>query len=248
MSRAASTFSGNDAYDLAAGAFPGLFVASFGGSLSGDAAYDAAAGGLVFGSAGSMSRAASTFSGNDAYDLAAGAFPGLFLVSFGGSLSGDAAYDAAAGGLAGLSSFGASEAAFCEPGDLAIAGGYGGDDAYDGPRAAGPGGEQAPAGLLRHAATSPCRRSGVDRFDNPRHRLGGGEPLPAGAVFCCGLGPPGWGPQREPAPCLGYWAQLVTAGFRCAVLSSGGGTRVRNEWASFANPCVGSCSPRASVL
>ena len=143
MSRAASTFSGNDAYDLAAGAFPGLFVASFAGSLSGDAAYDAAAGGLAFGSAGSMSRAASTFSGNDAYDLAAGAFPGLFLASFAGSLSGDAAYDAAAGGLAGLSSFGASEAAFCEPGDLAIAGGYGGDDAYDAAAGGSPGGEQA---------------------------------------------------------------------------------------------------------
>ncbi|MGD8397871.1 MAG: hypothetical protein PVG11_03365 [Anaerolineae bacterium] len=109
-----ASFSGDDAYDPAAGGSPALlavtdYVAAgrtFDRALAGDAAYDPAAGGLpalaIFQVAG--------------YDMAARAFDS--------SLSGDAAYDAAAGGLSAF-------VAECDVAQLGVAGGYSGNDAYD---------------------------------------------------------------------------------------------------------------------
>ena len=59
-----------------------------------------------------------TYSGDDAYDPAAGGTPERSVLSIAGSYSGDDAYDPAAGGTP-------------ERSVVIIAGGYSGDDAYD---------------------------------------------------------------------------------------------------------------------
>jgi hypothetical protein len=88
------SFSGDDAYDPAAGgsALPGGRQVN---SFSGDDAYDPAAGGMLL----PASSYVSSFSGDDAYDPAAGGVA-LPASSYADSYSGDDAYDAAAGGLA----------------------------------------------------------------------------------------------------------------------------------------------------
>ena len=89
-----------------------------------------------------------TYSGDDAYDPAAGGRPELSLnggprLSAGTSYSGDDAYDPAAGGRPGLWLFahavdvtpsvrcGLPAAEIARRSAMAIAGGFGGDDAYD---------------------------------------------------------------------------------------------------------------------
>ena len=137
--------------------FSGAFVSS--GGWSGDDAYDPAAGGTPelsvsaavarsnFGS--SALSAVGSYSGDDAYDPAAGGTPELSVSAvlarsnFGaselsavGSLSGDDAYDPAAGGtpeqsLFALVACGPSAEEIARRSALAIAGGFSGDDAYD---------------------------------------------------------------------------------------------------------------------
>ena len=101
-----ASFSGDDAYDPAAGAIPELFVS-----------------------------VASSFSGDDAYDVAAGGIPDLAAFTFAAGFGGDDAYDPAAGGLEAVSLFSVDEAlgefAFCDSSELADVGRFSGDDAYD---------------------------------------------------------------------------------------------------------------------
>ena len=97
-----SSYSGDDAYDRAAGGFPDLYAS-----------------------------VASSLSGDDAYDLAAGGIPERAALIFAAGFGGDDAYDPAAGGLAAVSLFSLSELAFCEASEFAVAGGFSGDDAYD---------------------------------------------------------------------------------------------------------------------
>ena len=93
--QAAISYSGDDAYDLAAGSRPALFVRPDAISYSGDDLYDPAAGGNP---ARAARSAPTSHSGDDAYDLAAGSLPALFVRPAGASYSGDDAYDPAAGG------------------------------------------------------------------------------------------------------------------------------------------------------
>ena len=101
-----SSYSGDDAYDPAAGGFPELYAS-----------------------------VAASFSGDDAYDLAAGAIPERGALIFAAGFSGDDAYDAAAGGLEAVSLFSVADAmgglAFCDSPELADVGRFSGDDAYD---------------------------------------------------------------------------------------------------------------------
>jgi hypothetical protein len=76
-----SSYSGDDAYDPAAGGFPELYAS-----------------------------VAASFSGDDAYDLAAGAIPERGALIFAAGFSGDDAYDAAAGGLEAVSLFSVADA------------------------------------------------------------------------------------------------------------------------------------------
>lgn len=125
------------------------------GRYSGDDAYDPAAGGNPEASVGAPAASArsrgTTYSGDDAYDPAAGARPGEWLIVRAGqsaahgdrSYSGDDAYDPAAGGthLRALARFSASvtQSAACAltPGEIArrdamrVPAGLSGDDAYD---------------------------------------------------------------------------------------------------------------------
>jgi len=98
-----------------------------GSSYSGDDAYDRAAGGFpeLYGSV------AASLSGDDAYDLAAGGIPERAAFIFAAGFGGDDAYDPAAGGLAAVSLFSLSELAVCESSTFAVDGGFSGDDAYD---------------------------------------------------------------------------------------------------------------------
>lgn len=68
-------FSGDDAYDPAAGAINVQFVQNF----SGDDAYDSAAGGLIY---EPTVRYVSNFSGDDAYDLVANGAPFRQRIAF----------------------------------------------------------------------------------------------------------------------------------------------------------------------
>ena len=97
-----SSYSGDDAYDRAAGGFPELYAS-----------------------------VAFSFSGDDAYDLAAGGIPERAALIFAAGFGGDDAYDPAAGGLAAVSLFSLSALAFCESSVFAVDGGFSGDDAYD---------------------------------------------------------------------------------------------------------------------
>ncbi|MFN2184414.1 MAG: hypothetical protein ACK2UU_10505 [Anaerolineae bacterium] len=100
-----SSYSGDDAYDPAAGGFPELY-------MSGTA----------------------SLSGDDAYDLAAGAIPERGALVFASGFGGDDAYDPAAGGLPAVSLFSVSESlevAECDSSGLSVSGGFSGDDAYD---------------------------------------------------------------------------------------------------------------------
>jgi hypothetical protein len=112
-----------------------------------------------FAGAVSASSAAS-YSGDDAYDPAAGGFPALAFVMARASYSGDDAYDPAAGDILGLAAGGIdtsySAAIACDPAALAIAGGYSGDDAYD--PAAGGNPDGAPLAL----ACAPDAGSGMN--------------------------------------------------------------------------------------
>ena len=112
------SYSGDDAYDPAAGGFPGLYV-SVAASLSGD----------------------------DAYYVAAGALPERGALLFAAGFSGDDAYDPAAGGLAAVSLFSVAESlgelAECDASVLSVAGGFSGDDLYDPAAGGNPGGEAA---------------------------------------------------------------------------------------------------------
>jgi hypothetical protein len=85
---------------------------------------------------------AASFSGDDAYDPAAGGLAALSAFAeapsrsaIAASFSGDDAYDPAAGGLAAVSAFAEAasqgDVADCDPAGLPIAGRYSGDDAYD---------------------------------------------------------------------------------------------------------------------
>jgi hypothetical protein len=116
---------------LLAAAFPLAAGAGFDGSTySGDDAYDRAAGGFP---ELAMSGAAS-LSGDGAYDLAAGALPERGALVFASGFGGDDAYDPAAGGLAAVSLFSLSESlkvAECDSSGLSVSGRFGGDDAYD---------------------------------------------------------------------------------------------------------------------
>lgn len=103
---AAASYSGDDAYDPAAGGFPELYAS-----------------------------VAASFSGDDAYDLAAGANPERGAILFASGFSGDDAYDPAAGGLAAVALFSVAESgielAACAPSSLVADAGFSGDDAYD---------------------------------------------------------------------------------------------------------------------
>jgi hypothetical protein len=122
------------------------------GSYSGDDAYDPAAGGrpVLSVSTASEPRAPSralSYSGDDAYDPAAGSRPAILAIaaseSSGLSYSGDDAYDAAAGGRPELSVLalaaevaspagcGLSEDEIAARHAIAMASGFSGDDAYD---------------------------------------------------------------------------------------------------------------------
>jgi hypothetical protein len=113
-------------------AFPLAALAGFdGSSYSGDDAYDRAAGGFpeLY-----INGAASSYSGDDAYDLAAGALPERGALVFASGFSGDDAYDPAAGGLPAVSLFSVSESlevAECDSSGLSTVGRFSGDDAYD---------------------------------------------------------------------------------------------------------------------
>lgn len=122
-----SSYSGDDAYDRAAGGFPELY-ASVAASLSGDDAYDPATGGL-----------------------AAGGIPGRAAFIFTAGFGGDDAYDPAAGGLAAVSLFSLSELAFCEESVFAVEGGFSGDDAYDLAAGGNPDGDQIALACLPSA-------------------------------------------------------------------------------------------------
>ena len=101
-----STYSGDDAYDPAAGGFPELYAS-----------------------------VAASFSGDDAYDVAAGAFPESGALIFAAGFSGDDAYDPAAGGLEAVSLISVADAlaavTLCDETELADVGRFSGDDAYD---------------------------------------------------------------------------------------------------------------------
>ena len=118
---------------LLLGAFPFAAAAGSidGSSYSGDDAYDPAAGGFPE----LYSGAASSFSGDDAYDIAAGGIPERAAFIFAAGFGGDDAYDPAAGGLEAVSLFSVAEAlaevAFCDSSELADVGRFSGDDAYD---------------------------------------------------------------------------------------------------------------------
>ena len=125
-----SSYSGDDAYDPAAGGFPELY-----------------------------SGAALSLSGDDAYDLAAGSIPERGALIFAAGFSGDDAYDPAAGGLEAASLISVAEAlagvTLCERPELAGVGRFSGDDAYD-PAAGG-----NPDGDLRALA---CLESSGDSW------------------------------------------------------------------------------------
>ena len=110
-----SSYSGDDAYDRAAGGFPELYTS-----------------------------VASSFSGDDAYDLAAGGIPERAAFIFAAGFGGDDAYDPAAGGLEAVSLFSVAEAlgefAFCDSVEMADVGRFSGDDAYDLAAGGNPGG------------------------------------------------------------------------------------------------------------
>ncbi len=96
-------------------ALPTVIFAQDGGNYSGDDAYDPAAGALI----ASNARFVTNFSGDDdAYDLAAGGQPAETPVRYVNRFSGDDAYDPAAGGL------------YYEPTVRYVAN-FSGDDAYD---------------------------------------------------------------------------------------------------------------------
>jgi hypothetical protein len=119
------SFSGDDAYDPAAG---GLFASespsestslvqaglAFRGGYSGDDAYDAAAGGLFASESPSESTSL----------VQAG-------LAFRGGYSGDDAYDPAARGLSASFSLAAEGDDCDDPSGLASVGSFSGDDAYD---------------------------------------------------------------------------------------------------------------------
>jgi hypothetical protein len=118
---------------LLLGAFPFAAAAGSldGSSYSGDDAYDPAAGGFP----DLYTGAAFSLSGDDAYDIAAGGIPERGAFIFAAGFSGDDAYDPAAGGLESVSLFSVAEAlrglAFCDSTELADVGRFSGDDAYD---------------------------------------------------------------------------------------------------------------------
>jgi hypothetical protein len=118
---------------LLMGAFPLAAAAGSidGSSYSGDDAYDPAAGGFPE----LYSGVAFSLSGDDAYDLAAGGIPERAAFIFAAGFGGDDAYDPAAGGLEAVSLFSVAEAlgefAFCDSVELADIGRFSGDDAYD---------------------------------------------------------------------------------------------------------------------
>jgi hypothetical protein len=104
---------------------------AYGSSYSGDDAYDPAAGGFPE----LYANGAASYSGDDVYDLAAGALPVRAAILFAGGFSGDDAYDPAAGGLAAMPPFTIAEIqdelVDCNPSALSVAGGFSGDDPYD---------------------------------------------------------------------------------------------------------------------
>ena len=100
---------------LAVIALPTVIFAQDGGNYSGDDAYDPAAGALI----ASNARFVMNFSGDDAYDLAAGGEPAKTPMRYVNCFSGDDAYDPAAGGLY-----------YYEPTVRYLAT-FSGDDAYD---------------------------------------------------------------------------------------------------------------------
>ena len=118
---------------LLLGAFPFAAAAGSldGSSYSGDDAYDPAAGGFPE----LYTGAPFSLSGDDAYDVAAGGIPERGAFIFASGFSGDDAYDPAAGGLESVSLFSVAEAlrgfAFCDSSELADIGRFSGDDAYD---------------------------------------------------------------------------------------------------------------------
>lgn len=136
--------------------YPAVSFADEGGGYSGDDAYDPAAGGepeksLITRLQGSTSSAASTYSGDDAYDPAAGGQPETSLIAANqrstpiaaSSYSGEDAYDPAAGGTPELraATLSAADASSVDCGlsadeisgrsALQVSGGFSGDDAYD---------------------------------------------------------------------------------------------------------------------
>jgi hypothetical protein len=118
---------------LLIGAFPLAAAAGAidGSSYSGDDAYDPAAGGFPE----LYASVAASFSGDDDYDLAAGGISERGAFIFAAGLSGDDAYDPAAGGLEAVSLISVAEAlagvAYCDSLELADVGRFSGDDAYD---------------------------------------------------------------------------------------------------------------------
>ena len=118
---------------LLMGAFPLAAAAGSidGSSYSGDDAYDRAAGGFP----DLYTSVASSFSGDDAYVLAAGGIPERAAFIFAAGFGGDDAYDPAAGGLPAVSLFVIDESdsalVACTSSSHLIAGGFSGDDDYD---------------------------------------------------------------------------------------------------------------------
>jgi hypothetical protein len=102
---AGPSYSGDDAYDQAAGGFAGRSM-SIAASYSGDDAYDPATGGLAAWSVGAVA----SYSGDDAYDPAAGGLPALPVFAFAASQGDDGT---------------------CELAVFSSAGGFSGDDPYD---------------------------------------------------------------------------------------------------------------------
>ena len=125
-----------------------------GSSYSGDDAYDPAAGGFPELYAGS----AFSLSGDDAYDLAAGGLPERGALIFAAGFSGDDAYDPAAGGLEAVSLISVEEAlasvALCEEPELAGVGRFSGDDAYDPAAGGNPDGELLALACLESSGDS----------------------------------------------------------------------------------------------
>jgi hypothetical protein len=111
-------------------------------SYSGDDAYDPAAGGLR------------PLSGVAASDVASYS-PAGFAAA--GSYSGDDAYDPAAGGLPALSTVAASQSDVvdCDPAGSAIVGRYSGDDAYDPAAGGDPSGTPMALACLPSAIGTP---------------------------------------------------------------------------------------------